>query len=451
MLSRSQQLKNTIYPVTPTYLYNLLQDTAIQKLVIDIRAQPHYDEGYVRTAISIPLLAPNTNGEEGSSSSSSTSTTSSFVASFVSPSNEIDLSEVDKSLNGKNKQFKSRGTIYNCVVVYDDKEEKNAKLFVDSLVKEGKFTHIHWLEGGYQRFRSVYPFLCSTLTVKARGGSFPSEIIESFMFLGSHENAKNKELLKELGITHVLNMAGELENEHPNDFQYLHVKIDDTDKDNIAQYFEHALSFIESARATSSQAKILVHCAMGISRSSSIAIAYLMKKYQWSYEKAHSFVKQARSCIKPNPGFAKQLLTYETSLNEEKVLSDGSVEHKEFGSVPEKDVLVKSAEHILEKAMQKVLAVEQAQDIPSSVNLSEELKPLITTKTTTVTLDPNSKSLPLVPEPTPISTQNEIGTTLTEITLQGSTDPSKQKEAPLTMTTTETNITINLPTSTTTP
>lgn len=51
-------------------------------------------------------------------------------------------------------------------------------------------------------------------------------------------------LYRDLGISHIVNMAGELENEYPEEFKYLSVKLDDTSSDNIAEHFENTLKFI---------------------------------------------------------------------------------------------------------------------------------------------------------------------------------------------------------------
>lgn len=53
---------------------------------------------------------------------------------------------------------------------------------------------------------------------------------------------------------------------------------------------------------------------MGISRSASVVIAYVMKAYNWSLEKAFEFVKKKRNCIRPNPGFVTQLEIYQGIL-----------------------------------------------------------------------------------------------------------------------------------------
>lgn len=54
---------------------------------------------------------------------------------------------------------------------------------------------------------------------------------------------------------------------------------------------------------------------MGVSRSASTVIAYAMKEYGWSLEKAYTFVKQKRNIAQPNPAFMKQLAEYEGILD----------------------------------------------------------------------------------------------------------------------------------------
>lgn len=46
---------------------------------------------------------------------------------------------------------------------------------------------------------------------------------------------------------------------------------------------------------------------MGVSRSATIVIAYLIRKYKCSYEKAYKKVKDRRQIVKPNSGFVMQL------------------------------------------------------------------------------------------------------------------------------------------------
>jgi protein-tyrosine phosphatase len=48
-----------------------------------------------------------------------------------------------------------------------------------------------------------------------------------------------------------------------------------------------------------------------VSRSSSIVVAYLMKKYQMKLESALTLTYSRRRVIRPNEGFLEQLVEYE--------------------------------------------------------------------------------------------------------------------------------------------
>jgi protein-tyrosine phosphatase len=58
----------------------------------------------------------------------------------------------------------------------------------------------------------------------------------------------------------------------------------------------------------------LVHCAAGISRSTSIVLAYLMKHEKMALKEAFILVKTQRKGVSPNKGFVKQLLRFEKEL-----------------------------------------------------------------------------------------------------------------------------------------
>jgi protein-tyrosine phosphatase len=66
--------------------------------------------------------------------------------------------------------------------------------------------------------------------------------------------------------------------------------------------------FIEKNRSSTN---VLVHCAGGISRSSTLLIFYTMKKYKKTYAEAYNIVKKKRRIIQPNTGFEAQLKQYE--------------------------------------------------------------------------------------------------------------------------------------------
>ena len=92
-----------------------------------------------------------------------------------------------------------------------------------------------------------------------------------------------------------------------------HILADDSERYNIRYNFDEAFRFIEDA--TSRGGRVLVHCAMGISRSATIVIAYLMYKYRVPLSTAFDFVKSRRPEINPNPGFMNTLQQFEYELS----------------------------------------------------------------------------------------------------------------------------------------
>jgi len=69
---------------------------------------------------------------------------------------------------------------------------------------------------------------------------------------------------------------------------------------------------VEEART--SETRVLVHCHAGISRSPTIAIAYIMKHINMGALDAYAFVQRSRNIISPNLNFMGQLIEYETKL-----------------------------------------------------------------------------------------------------------------------------------------
>ena len=57
--------------------------------------------------------------------------------------------------------------------------------------------------------------------------------------------------------------------------------------------------------------KILFHCSDGVSRSATLAIAYLAKTLHKSVNDMFDLVKIKRNCIHPNRGFVKHLIRFD--------------------------------------------------------------------------------------------------------------------------------------------
>mmetsp|Transcript_12818 Transcript_12818/g.39415 ORF Transcript_12818/g.39415 Transcript_12818/m.39415 type:complete len:129 (+) Transcript_12818:2046-2432(+) len=107
-------------------------------------------------------------------------------------------------------------------------------------------------------------------------------------------------------------MTKEIDVFFPEHFTYMRCTMADVPEENLLVHLDEAVAFIAEARENSSS--ILVHCQMGVSRSASAVIAYIMKTYGWDLDRAHAYVKSKRNVVKPNKGFWQQLREFEQRL-----------------------------------------------------------------------------------------------------------------------------------------
>ena len=128
------------------------------------------------------------------------------------------------------------------------------------------------------------------------------------VYIGSQNAAFNHEGLNECKITHILNVATGIKNAFPEQYNYLNIELLDVPETNISKVFTQTNEFIQ--QALNNNGRILVHCNAGISRSSSIILAYLIGIHRMKYDDAFQLLKTARSNIRPNDGFVKQLKDY---------------------------------------------------------------------------------------------------------------------------------------------
>mmetsp|Transcript_3090 Transcript_3090/g.6395 ORF Transcript_3090/g.6395 Transcript_3090/m.6395 type:complete len:720 (-) Transcript_3090:2211-4370(-) len=133
-----------------------------------------------------------------------------------------------------------------------------------------------------------------------------SEVCEG-LYVGSDVVAHDKKTLLNLGITHVINCAGNVcANYYPEDFEYLCFFLKDSDTESIEAVFYPCIQFIETA--FSRGGKVYVHCMQGVSRSVTVCLSYLIFKYNRPYEDAFRDIRGRRSIASPNFGFQMQLM-----------------------------------------------------------------------------------------------------------------------------------------------
>eukprot|EP00759_Apiculatamorpha_spiralis_P002553 PhF_6_TR11010/c0_g1_i2/m.17828 len=163
----------------------------------------------------------------------------------------------------------------------------------------------------------------SCLPLLSTRPTFLADMILEYLYLGSFSDAMQRSVLQERGITHILNVAREVDSTSSSsssvsspdsdanptceagcsfsNITYKKIEIDDHSDEDIGSHFEECLEFIASAKAAGG--KVLVHCRQGISRSPTIVIAHLMREFGWTLNQSIAFVQSKREEVCPNIGF----------------------------------------------------------------------------------------------------------------------------------------------------
>ncbi|XP_026317322.1 dual specificity protein phosphatase 1B-like [Hyposmocoma kahamanoa] len=137
-----------------------------------------------------------------------------------------------------------------------------------------------------------------------------SEIIPG-LYLSNARAAADKTVLRKLNISHVLTIEAHrlpkssFENAN---ISTLFIRAYDTPQTHLLPYFPMANAFIGEGLQ---KGAVLVHCHFGVSRSATLVIAFIMERYELTYQQAYNYVRQRRRFINPNPGFISQLQQYE--------------------------------------------------------------------------------------------------------------------------------------------
>ncbi|KAL6073267.1 tyrosine protein phosphatase yvh1 [Balamuthia mandrillaris] len=208
-----------------------------------------------------------------------------------------------------------------------------------------------------------------------------TEVLPGFLYVGSGADAEDDAALLQQGITHILNVAGDWPARRPrphsssssangtqnNDEDereerqegkgydgvlrggYKQLMMMDDVKENLLRFLPDAFAFIDEAarqnegeegeseqrRLQPKRNKVLVHCALGKSRSVAVVLAYVVHYYfgemksareeeeRMSLKDAYVALKRKRSFIRPNSSFLRQLMRFE-----EDILNSGNEEER---------------------------------------------------------------------------------------------------------------------------
>ncbi|XP_077944838.1 dual specificity protein phosphatase 26 [Gasterosteus aculeatus] len=146
------------------------------------------------------------------------------------------------------------------------------------------------------------------------------------LYIGDQDVASDRRELAKLGITHILNCAhskwrGGAEFYADMRVTYHGIEAHDSPSFDMSVNFYPAADFIH--RALAAGGTVLVHCAVGVSRSATLVLAYLMIRQNLTLVEAIKTVKDHRGVI-PNRGFLRQLSGLDSILRDSRKASPPS-------------------------------------------------------------------------------------------------------------------------------
>ncbi|CAD8096556.1 unnamed protein product [Paramecium sonneborni] len=142
------------------------------------------------------------------------------------------------------------------------------------------------------------------------------------LYLGNINAANDAQYLRKHDVGAVLSVIDTSDIKLEKSVIHLWIAAEDCESVQLIRYFDQASNFIQN---NLKHTNVLVHCYAGISRSSSLIIAYLLKCQGYSLKEAINKIKSQRPQVDPNDGFLEQLKEYEDKLKSTKTNQNSSL------------------------------------------------------------------------------------------------------------------------------
>ncbi|NXF20411.1 STYL1 protein, partial [Rhodinocichla rosea] len=172
------------------------------------------------------------------------------------------------------------------------------------------------LRGGYRHFSACYHFLKSqkTLWMPQELDTFqpyPVEILPAKLYMGNFKQASDKQIQKDLRIKALVNVSEQPVTLFAEEGKSLHVAVPDSLEADLFSSFPTISHFIDAQLDVGA---VLVFSSLGISRSSTATMAYLMHSCRFSLQRAWKYLLKCKMNMRPHRGFVEQLSAWETQI-----------------------------------------------------------------------------------------------------------------------------------------
>ncbi|XP_072515752.1 serine/threonine/tyrosine-interacting-like protein 1 isoform X2 [Salminus brasiliensis] len=176
------------------------------------------------------------------------------------------------------------------IIVYDSNTSSlhdpgQAVDCADSLANASRHP-VQILIGGYERFSAIYPFLRTqkiiyTIRELESLEPYPVEILPGQLYMGDFRQASNRQILKDLKLTALINVSEESSVMFENGkLTVLHIRVADSVDADLSNSFEQVCNFLASHLNAKSVAYIF--STHGVSRCSVLAMAFLMHHLKYT-------------------------------------------------------------------------------------------------------------------------------------------------------------------------
>ncbi|NXO64885.1 STYL1 protein, partial [Phainopepla nitens] len=203
----------------------------------------------------------------------------------------------------------------NSSLVCSGAEEGDALFHARNLVH---FTRhpVLLLKGGYRQFSACYHFLKSQkmLWMPQELDTFepyPVEILPAKLYMGNFKQASDEKIQKDLKIKALVNVCEQPVTLFAEEGKSLHVSVPDSPEADLFSSFPTISHFIDAQLDVGA---VLVFSSLGISRSSTATMAYLMHSCRFSLQRAWKYLLKCKMNMRPHQGFVEQLSAWETQI-----------------------------------------------------------------------------------------------------------------------------------------
>ncbi|XP_050785084.1 serine/threonine/tyrosine-interacting-like protein 1 isoform X3 [Gopherus flavomarginatus] len=290
----------------PTELYNILnQSTKLSRLtepnylcLLDARTKREYNESHVITARRVKQNP---------------------VGDYLVPES-VEL-ECVKYCVVYDSKTSSLDDIYDDD--YEEKEEDEKDAEVGAAIQCARVLEqftchpVRILKGGYERFTACYHFLRTQkiFWMPQELDAFqpyPVEILPAQLYMGDYRQACDQQIQKDLKIKAQVNISEELATLFTDESKtLLHVSVADSPDADLFSFFPTICHFIDAKMALGA---VLIFSTLGLSRSSTAVIAFLMHSSHYPLKRAWKYIQKCKTNMRPNRGFVQQLSAWESQI-----------------------------------------------------------------------------------------------------------------------------------------